>query len=177
MKRGILTLAFAAVLLPSLSLAVFCDDKEEADEKPLAEAKELFDPSKFKDAIEKYRVLLQQEEYEMRADIHFNLGLLLYQTHDYTSAVKELSRTTELNRNDSRAYYYLGMTYEALSIEKDSKAEKVELRKEALKAWQNFVSLNNSSTNADKNDGTADMNKKNLDTANRHIRFLLRHTK
>ena len=156
------------------SLTAVSFGQEQGD--PLKEAKELFNPANFKQAKEKYIELAAREEYKNNIEVHKNLAILYFDDRDYDKALTEFNKVIEIDSNQFRTYFFLGLTYEALSMATDTRSEKIELRKAALSAWQEFSKR--STTHKYVNDERMkDMESKDRNTVERHIRFLQGHLK
>ena len=83
-------------------------------------------PAKFEGLARENKKLIKET-----ADIHYNTGCFYLKKLEYSLALSEFKRVTELNPNDADAFYYLGYLY----------AEHLEKRKQSIECLKMYLQL------------------------------------
>ncbi len=80
------------------------------------------------DAMKEFEIALKDQSYAYPEKVHTNIGWLKRMESDYHGAIESLEAAIKINPSHARAYFELGVTYDALG--KDA---------EALRAYQDAL--------------------------------------
>jgi tetratricopeptide (TPR) repeat protein len=132
------------------------------------DAMQLAHQGKHDEAIARLQEFIRQTNDADTASVHLHLGFIYSRLDQYENALREFSRTVELDPISPMAYYFMGMIYEAKAIG-NNRVTIREMERKALEAWKKFVSCADKVTQSRTNGMTRE---ESIKRAQRHILML-----
>ena len=159
------------ILFGFVSLYVYAN-KVDKQVLSLKDVMQLAKNGKYNEAIEEIKQIIKQKPDKENVEAHLGLGLIYYKIKQYENALDEFVKTAEIKRNSPMAYYFMGLIYEKKAISEIDKMTAKDMKRKALKAWQNYLGCDHKKEMKEAHRNIGITVKESIKRAKRHIKML-----